>query len=151
PAQSGRCSPDLAGHRMHTESDGACTHPYVVRLVEWNGEAAEVVLKLPGPVAAAAKTNCMGECGDWPIGQTPADAPPHLRDTGWLTAEPATPPDWAEGAAFAGKPIPWSQVRFPVRAREIATVMTDLEMGRKQFRDLDAKREVWATIHRTDD
>ncbi|MFG0242960.1 MAG: hypothetical protein ACF8R9_09260 [Phycisphaerales bacterium JB054] len=149
--KSGEHLPDWAGHRMHTASDGACTHPYAVRLVEWNGEAAEVVLKFPGPVPAAAKTNCMGECGDWPIGQTPSDAPPHLRDTGWLTPEPTTPPDWAAGATLAGRAIDWSQVRFPVRAREIATVMADLVMGRKQFRDLDAKREVWATIHRTDD
>ena len=149
--KSGEHLPDWAGHRMHAESDGACSHPYAVRLVEWNGEAAEVVLKFPGAVAGAAKTNCMGECGDWPIGHAPADAPPHLRDTGWLTPEPATPPDWAADASFAGRPIPWMQVRFPVRAREIATVMADLVMGRKQFRDLDAKREVWATIHRTDE
>jgi hypothetical protein len=28
--------------------------------------------------------------------------------------------------------------------------MADLVMGRKQWRDLDAKREVWATIHKAD-
>lgn len=147
--KSGEHLPDWAGHRFARESDGLCTHPYAVRLVEWNAEPAEVVLKLPGPIASAAKTNCMGECGDWPIGRAPADAPAHLRDTGWLTTEPATPPDWAEGAALDGRPIPWSQLRFPMRSREIATVMADLVMGRKQFRDLDAKREVWATVHRT--
>jgi alpha-mannosidase len=147
--KSGEHLPDWAGHRMAAGSGGACTHPYVARLVEWNGEAAEVVLKLPGPVAMAAKTNMMGECGDWAVGRAPADAPAHLRDTGWLSPEPATPPEWAEGATLGGRPIPWSQVRFPMRPREIATVMADLVMGRKQFRDLDAKREVWATVHRT--
>ncbi len=147
--KSGEHLPDWAGLRFARESDGLCTHPYAVRLVEWNAEPAEVVLKLPGPIAGAAKTNCMGECGDWPVGRAPADAPAHLRDTGWLTPEPATPPDWAEGATLAGRPIPWSQLRFPMRPREIATVMADLVMGRKQFRDLDAKREVWATVHRT--
>ncbi|MCC7390245.1 MAG: hypothetical protein IT431_15935 [Phycisphaerales bacterium] len=146
--KSGEHLPDWAGHRMATESDGACSHPYAVRLVEWNGEAAEVVLKLPGEVGAAAKTNCLGECGGWPVGRAPADAPAHLRDTGWLTPEPAAAPAWAEGATLAGRPIPWAQVRFPMRPREIATVMADLVMGRKQFRDLDAKREVWATGHR---
>ena len=146
--KSGEHLPDWVGHRMAMESDGACTHPFVFRLVEWNAEPAEVVLKLPGPVAGAAKTNCMGECGDWPIGRAPADAPARLRDTGWLTAEPATPPDWAVGAKLGREPIPWSQLRFPMRSREIATVMADLTMGRKQFRDLDAKREVWATVHR---
>ena len=33
---------------------------------------------------------------------------------------------------------------------EIATVMADLELGRKQVRDLDASRHVWATVHRVE-
>ncbi|MCL4742844.1 MAG: hypothetical protein KJZ54_11665 [Phycisphaerales bacterium] len=147
--KSGEHLPDWAGHRMARESGGACTHPFVIRLVEWDGERADVTLKLPGPVALAAKTNLMGECGDWPAGGAPADAPPHLRDTGWLSAESADPPEWARGAAFRGRPIEWSRVRFVMRPREIATVMADLVMGRKEWRDLDAKREVWATVHRT--
>jgi alpha-mannosidase len=149
--KSGEHLPEWAGHRMARESAGACTHPYVIRLVEWNGEPAEVVLKLPGPVALAAKTNLMGECGGWAAGAAPHDAPAHLRDTGWLSVEPSTPPDWARGTRFRGEEIPWSQVRFRMRPREIATVMADLVMGRKEFRDLDAKREVWATIHRVED
>lgn|GEM_PF-5294265 len=147
--KSGEHLPDWAGHRMARESGGACTHPFVIRLVEWDGERANVTLKLPGPVALAAKTNLTGECGDWPAGGAPADAPPHLRDTGWLSAESADPPEWARGAAFRGRPIEWSRVRFVMRPREIATVMADLVMGRKEWRDLDAKREVWATVHRT--
>ncbi|MCB8933688.1 MAG: hypothetical protein H6534_09625 [Chthonomonadaceae bacterium] len=39
-------------------------------------------------------------------------------------------------------------VRVPMRAHEIATVYVDLVEARKQTRDLDAKREVWATVHR---
>ena len=31
---------------------------------------------------------------------------------------------------------------------EIATIYADMVMGRKEVRDLDAKREVWATAHR---
>ncbi|HZW11105.1 MAG TPA: hypothetical protein VFF69_14480 [Phycisphaerales bacterium] len=146
--KSGEHLPDWAGHRMAGESAGACTHPYVIRLVEWNGEPAEVTLKLPGDVALAAKTNLMGECGDWRVGTAPATVPARLRDTGWLTVEPSTPPDWARGARFRGEEIPWSQVRFAMRPREIATIMADLVMGRKEFRDLDAKREVWAKVHR---
>ena len=146
--KSGEHLPDWAGHRMARESAGACTHPFVIRLVEWNGEPAEVVLKLPGSVALAAKTSLLGECGGWNAGHAPADAPSQLRDTGWLTVEPATPPDWAKGAAFRGRPIEWSQVRMRMRPREIATIMADLVMGRKEFRDLDAKRKVWATIHK---
>ena len=71
-------------------------------------------------------------------------------DTGWLKAEhPVEPPSWARGAKLKGKPITWSAVRFRMRPREIATIYADLVMGRKQWRDLDAKREVWATVHRT--
>lgn len=149
-AKAGEHLPDWAGHRMARESSGACTHPYVIRLVEWNGEPAEVVLKLPGEVASAAKTNLMGECGAWDAGNAPGHAPGHLRDTGWLSVEPTTPPDWARGAKFRGREIPWIAVRFAVRPREIATVMADLVMGRKEFRDLDARREVWATVHRVE-
>lgn len=42
-------------------------------------------------------------------------------------------------------------LRFPVRPREIVTLYLDLLAGRKQTRDLDAKREIWATVHRTSD
>ena len=35
--------------------------PYVIRLVELDGQPAEVTLHLPGPVAALSKTNLMGE------------------------------------------------------------------------------------------
>ena len=38
-----------------------------------------------------------------------------------------------------------------MRPNEVATIMADLVMGRKEFRDLDAKREVWATVHKTRD
>ncbi|MCW5776881.1 MAG: hypothetical protein KIS87_10620 [Phycisphaeraceae bacterium] len=147
--RSGEHLPDWAGHRIARESGGACTHPFVIRLVEWDGEPAEVTLKLPGTVALAAKTNLMGECGSWQAGAAPADAPLHLRDTGWLAPGPSDPPEWARGAVFRGRPIEWSFVRFAVRPREIVTVMADLVMGRKEWRDLDAKREVWATVHRT--
>jgi len=41
---------------------------------------------------------------------------------------------------------------LPLRLRpyEIATIYLDLVEGRKQVRDLDARREVWATVHRVD-
>ncbi len=70
--KSGEYLPEWAGHRMARESGGACDHPYAVRLVEWDGRPADVTLKLPGPVAMAAKTNLLGE--------VPAQG-------GWLTVE----------------------------------------------------------------
>lgn len=42
------------------------------------------------------------------------------------------------------------QVRTTLRPYEIATVCVDLVEARKQIRDLDAKREIWATVHRQD-
>lgn len=43
-----------------------------------------------------------------------------------------------------------SKVPIQLRPFEIATVYLDLVEGRKQVRDLDAKREIWATVHRVD-
>ena len=135
--KSGEHLPDWAGHEMARRSDGACTHPFVLRLVEWDGEPGEAVLTFPGEVAACAKTNLMGEVGEHVGGG---------EDTGWLEVEPGEAPWWGEGLD-----IPWSRVRVPMRAREIATVMADLVMGRKEWRDLDAKREVWARVHKTEE
>lgn len=145
--------PDWAGHRMFRESGEACTHPFVVRLVEWNGEPAEVVLKLAGDVAMAAKTSVMGEV--WNDGAPTGDRNGGWSkdDTGWLEVRQAEPPAWARARPalkLRGKEITWSEVRFSMRPREIATIYADMVMGRKQFRDLDAKRKVWATIHKTE-
>jgi REP element-mobilizing transposase RayT len=38
-----------------------------------------------------------------------------------------------------------------LRPFEIATFYLDLVEGRKQTRDLDAKREIWSTVHRTEE
>jgi len=138
--KSGEHLPDWAGHRMVRESQGACDHPYIIRLVEWDNKPAEVLLKLPGPIALAAKTNLLGEVG------------PHVgggADTAWLDIIPnIEPPSWADGAKLKGQPIPWSALRFTMRPREIATIYADLVMGRKQWRNLDDKRNIWATVHR---
>jgi alpha-mannosidase len=135
--KSGEGLPDWAGHRMFRDSAGACDHPYIIRLVEWDGHPAEVLLKLPGPVALAAKTNLLGEVA------------PHIPGTAWLDIIPdIEPPSWAKFAKLRGRPIPWSALRFTMRPREIATIYADLVLGRKEWRDLDAKREVWATVHR---
>lgn len=141
-----------AGHRMARESGGACTHPFVIRLMEWNNAPAEVELILAGDVAMAAKTNLLGEVfGDEPPREH-AQGGWGLDDTGWLTPEPCDGPAWAQGTdtRLFGRPITWTRVRFTMRPREIATIYADMVMGRKQFRDLDAKRAVWATIHKVD-
>ena len=43
------------------------------------------------------------------------------------------------------------QLEVQMRPYEIATVYLDIVEGRKQTRDLDAKREIWATVHRVED
>jgi len=43
------------------------------------------------------------------------------------------------------------EIRVPMRPFEIATVYLDLVEGRKQVRDLDAHRNVWATVHRVEE
>ena len=134
--KAGEHLPGWAGHEMASRSDGECTHPFVLRLVEWDGEPGDAVLTFPGEVASAAKTNLMGEVGAHVGGG---------EDTGWLDVEPGEAPWWG-----ADLDIPWSRVRVPMKPREIATVMADLVMGRKQWRDLDAKRKVWAQIHKSE-
>jgi alpha-mannosidase len=107
---AGRHCIDYAGAGMHL--------PYILRLVELNGDAAEASLHLPGRVATARRANLCGErIADLPIVEA------HRR--------------------LAGEP---GRYRVPInlRPRAIATVYLDLEMGRKVYRDLDSRRHVWA-------
>jgi hypothetical protein len=127
-SKSGEDSPTWAGHEMARRTDGACTHPYVLRLVEWEGRSGEVVVRFPGPASAVARTDLMGEVA--PLGG---------QDAAWLEPEVT-----GEEGPFGSL----SRVRFPIGAREIVTLMVDLVPGRKQWRNLDARRKVWATVHR---
>jgi alpha-mannosidase len=136
--KAGENLPFWAGHTMREQSEGACTHPFVVRLIEWDGISGEAVLRFAGEIASAAKTNIMGEIGEQVGGG---------EDTGWLTTKPCESPAWINGCRVPGG---WHEIRVPMKPREIATVMVDLVLGRKEWRDLDAKRKEWATIHRVD-
>lgn len=120
------------GRGLENYAGEGIAHPYILRLVEYNGEAGDVEITLPGPIAAAYKTNLMGEILS-ALAVTPDD--PRL-----LTSEPEKLQPFGIEAV---------RVRVPMRAHEIATLYLDIVPGRKQFRDLDAKREVWATVHRT--
>jgi len=93
-------------------------HPHVVRLVEFDGASATVELEVAGTVAAAFRTDLLGERG----------AP------------------LACAAAPGG-----SRIRLDLAPHEIATVYLDVVEARKVARDLDAKREVWAQVHRRDE
>jgi alpha-mannosidase len=96
--------------------------PFVVRLVEFDGQPADVVLRLPGSIAAAARTDHLGQVVE--------------------VLEPSL-----ARAPFGPRPMPWSAVRLKLRPREVATLMFDLELGRQVPRNLDAHRHIWAAAH----
>ena len=139
-------SPNVLATAFYREQESFCKrglptyagegmgHPYVLRLVEYDGIGGEVEVTLPGPIAKAFKTNLMGE-----IVQELAVRPD---DNSHLTTE-----------TDKLKPFGIEAVRVtvPLRAYEIATLCLDIVPGRKQFRDLDAKREIWATVHRVEE
>jgi alpha-mannosidase len=114
--------PESAGMYLENYAGRGMEFPYILRLVELNGEATIARVRLPGGAASAFRTNLLGE---------PVET---------LTATPAEAP--LPGLAE------WSQVEVKLRPYEIATLYLDLVLGRKQPRNLDAYRHVWATVHR---
>jgi len=104
-----------------TQSDDV-QYPYVLRLVEFNGQATTAHLHLPGKVVSARKTTLLGET-IMPLVVKPDSALAGLNE--------------------------WSAIALELRPNEIATIYLDLELGRKTTRNLDMHRRVWATVHRT--
>jgi alpha-mannosidase len=117
---SGRDLENYAGRGMG--------HPFVLRLVEFDGITGEAEITLPGPIAKAFKTNLMGEI-EAELKPRPGKAPPG-------------------NSPEAVSRFEWQNVTVQMRAHEIATLYLDIVPGRKQTRDLDAKRQVWAGAHR---
>ncbi|MEQ1823515.1 MAG: glycosyl hydrolase-related protein [Fimbriimonadaceae bacterium] len=113
---------DYAGKHVENYAGLGMGYPYIIRLVEFDGLESEVELTVVGPVAAVYKTNLLGQI---------EEAVAH------------------EFSHNEGK-FSYEKVTFNMRAHEIATLYLDIVPGRKQTRDLDAKREIWATIHRTE-
>ncbi len=115
-----------AGKHVEGYAGEGMGYPTIVRIVEFNGVGETVILKLPREVAAAYKTNLLG--GDrQPLATSPTE-PPSYSPEGWS----------------------WTAIEVSLRPYEIATLYVDLVQARKQTRDLDAKREVWATVHRVE-
>ncbi len=124
---------DYAGRHTDRYAGEGIEYPFIVRLVELEGNDGEVDLIVAGPVAKAFKTNLRG--------QIEQELTPETADPNALYATPE------ELAPFGIVP---QRLRFHMRANEIATLYLDLIPGRKQTRDLDAKREIWATVHRVE-
>ncbi len=107
-----REGPDSAEREPGTFGESV-RDPFVLRLVEFDGRPAEALVRLPGPIAKAAKTDLLGRV------ITP------------LVARAAPPP-------FGPEQLPWSLLVVPLRPYEIATVMVDLEFGRQVGEPADA-------------
>ncbi|HEY0866010.1 MAG TPA: glycosyl hydrolase-related protein, partial [Fimbriimonas sp.] len=102
---------ESAGREVSPFAGEGMGYPYVLRLLELNGEETEAVVSVPGTVAKAVRSNLLGE----PEGHASVE----------------------EGG-----------IRLALKPFEIATVYLDIEEGRKQVRDLDAHRNIWAQVHR---
>ncbi|MBI5707132.1 MAG: hypothetical protein HZC36_09105 [Armatimonadetes bacterium] len=156
-----------AGRDLEHYAGRGMGHPFVIRLVEFDGLESDVELTLPGPIAKAFKTNLMGELEVElePVeGRSPSlvlrsetevgDGGGDPGSRGSQNLHPPAPSPLASGVAPRGGgsfPFSWQTLRFKMRPYEIATVYADLVPGRKQFRDLDAMRKVWATVHRVEE
>ncbi len=124
---------DYSGRDLESYAGRGMGYPYVLRLVEYDGLDTDVDLNIVGPIAKAFKTNLLGEIEE--------ELSPGRGDDRLLTTEPENLKPFGIEAA---------RLRFKMRPHEIATLYLDIVPGRKRFRDLDAKREVWATVHRTE-
>jgi alpha-mannosidase len=106
---------ERAGHHHDGYVGRGLGHPLVVRVVEFDGVAGAYDLEIDGTVAAAYRTDLLGERGE-PL-----------------------------AVGLAGSV---SRLRLELAPHEIATVYLDVVEARKVARDLDARREVWAQVHR---
>ncbi len=111
---------DFAGKYVENYAGVGMGYPYIIRLVEFDGLATDVELTVVGPIASVFKTNLLGQI------EGEVDHEFSHQD---------------------GK-FSYEKICFKMRAHEITTLYLDIIPGRKQTRDLDAKREIWATVHR---
>ncbi len=129
---------DFSGKHIENYAGKGMGYPFVVRLVEFDGLETEATLTVAGTVAAAYKTNHLGQIIETLHPPAPSS---FSRDTHSRPDKSATAEN-KEGV---------TRIPISLRPYEIATVYLDIVEGRKQTRDLDAKREIWATVHRVED
>ncbi|HVL39019.1 MAG TPA: glycosyl hydrolase-related protein, partial [Fimbriimonadaceae bacterium] len=104
------------GQPHHAADELGMDYPFVLRLVELNGQRATARLTFGATLGGAIRTNLLGE-----------------------------PEEVLVAPGKEGR-----EIALAMRPHEIATIYLDLVEGRKQVRDLDGRREVWATVHRTE-
>lgn len=131
---SGRHLDNYAGHVLaerifgDIQPDQSRVYPFVMRLVEFDDITGEIELTICGEVSSVFKTNLLGQVETELKPEQIKDSPCKHPHTGKAT-----------------------KIRVPMRGKEIATLYFDIVEGRKQTRDLDAKREIWAQVHRIED
>jgi alpha-mannosidase len=113
---------DFAGKHVENYAGVGMGYPYIIRLVEFDGLETDAEFIIVGPIANAYKTNLLGQ-----IEEEVAHAFSHTEGN-----------------------FSYEKITLKMRAHEIATLYLDIIPGRKETRDLDAKREIWATVHRTE-
>ena len=113
-----------AGEYLDDYAGKGIDYPVIMRLVELDGRPGPVTLTVAGEVAAARLATMRGDR----ITDLNVRKADHPRDMNW--------------------PKEWSRIKLDLRPHEIATIYLDPVMARKQTRDLDAHRDVWATVHR---
>lgn len=123
------------GQPSHAADELGVDYPYVLRMVELDGVETDALLTFGAIVAGAVRTNLLGEADPHPLAPSPIS-----RDGMLLVGQGLSREETGEGGAL----------RIHLRPFEIATIYLDLVEGRKQVRDLDAKREIWATVHRVE-
>jgi alpha-mannosidase len=123
---------ETSGKEVEGYAGQGISYPYILRLVELNGEPAEARLTLPGRVAKAYRSDLLGRKEselrvEYSGGEGPSGLPRQAQD---------------------GFKEVFSHLSVPMGPYEIATLYLDIEAGRKIYRDLDAERRVWATVHK---
>lgn len=113
-----------AGRDVPNYAGQGMGYPCVLRLVELNGQPARAELSLPGRAPAVFKTDLLGA----------------VQSRIETRFDPPTP----------GNPAGCTRLTLDLRANEIATLVVDLELARKVYRNLDERREVWSGAHRVE-
>jgi alpha-mannosidase len=113
-----------AGEHLDDYAGAGIDYPVIVRLVELDGSAGPATLTVAGEVATARLATMRGD----------RITDLHIRSA-----------DQPQGMTW---PKEWSRIKLDLRPYEIATVYLDPVLARKQARNLDAHRNVWATVHR---
>jgi alpha-mannosidase len=130
---------DYSGKHVENYAGKGMGYPFVVRLVEFDGIETEATLTVAGTVAAVYKTNHLGQILENLHPLTPSSISEKV------SGQPTTSDrEMEEGG-------PQTKLTVSLKPYEIATLYLDIVEGRKQTRDLDAKRKIWATVHRVDD